>query len=335
MMHAPRSSLRLDPRAAATVLLVPSHVDRLDEARRAAAQCLGRDASAASKAARGIHPDVIELLPAEKKDRIGVDQVRDAIRSAHFSPTEALHKLCLIPRAEALTPEAAHALLKTLEEPPPGVRFLLLVSSPTELLPTILSRSQIIRSTRRPDVDLFDRFSTAGYSELEATWLATFPLHPEDEDRITATRPPLGPSLERAADALSLADVPSIVDACLGEDPLVRRQALLLFLQRALSGDPDVLTRGLRALAQSDRETVALLLCDFQKVSFQASRLDDRTASQIPPDDLAHRLSHEVGASRLRTFCLSLDHAHRRLAVYGSTEAILLCLFLACEGSEP
>jgi hypothetical protein len=333
-MQEPASSLRLDPRAAATVLLVPSHVDRLDEARRAAAQCLGQDASAASKAARGLHPDVIELLPAEKKDHIGVDQVREAIRSAHFSPTEAMHKLCLIPRAEALTPEAAHALLKTLEEPPPGVRFLLLVSNPTELLPTILSRSQIVRSTLRPAVDRFDRFTSAGYSELEATWLATFPLHPEDESRITASRPPLASSLGRAAEALLLADVPTLVDACLGEDPLARRQALLLFLQRALSGDPDVLTLGVRALAQNDRETVALFLCDLLKVAFYTSRLD-RTASNTPPDDLADRVSHEVGTSRLRTLCLAVDHAHRGLAVYGSAEAILLSLFVPCEEREP
>ena len=69
---------------------------------------------------RGAHLDLIELSAPEGKERIGIAQVREVIHQAQFAPMQAAQKVCLLPRAEQLTMEAANALLKVLEEPPHG-----------------------------------------------------------------------------------------------------------------------------------------------------------------------------------------------------------------------
>ncbi len=92
---------------------------------------------------KGLHPDVEILTPQGQK--IKIDQIRTLEQKLRFVPLEASRRLILIPEAEALTREAANALLKSLEEPPPYTLFVLLASSPDVLLPTIVSRTQIIR----------------------------------------------------------------------------------------------------------------------------------------------------------------------------------------------
>ena len=92
---------------------------------------------------KGLHPDVEILTPPGQK--IKIDQIRDLEQKLRFVPLEASYRLILIPKAEALTREAANALLKSLEEPPPYTLFVLLAPSPDVLLPTIVSRTQIIR----------------------------------------------------------------------------------------------------------------------------------------------------------------------------------------------
>jgi len=95
------------------------------------------------KLARGVHPDLMLLLPEGQS--IKISQVREAESFIRFRPLEAPVKVVLIPSAERLTPEAANALLKSLEEPPPYVHFVLTTISTDTLLPTIVSRSQVVR----------------------------------------------------------------------------------------------------------------------------------------------------------------------------------------------
>jgi len=92
---------------------------------------------------RGVHPDVEYLEPQGKS--LKIEQIRALEAKLRFVPLEAERRLILIPQAEALTREAANALLKSLEEPPPYTLFVLLAVSTDVLLPTIVSRSQVIR----------------------------------------------------------------------------------------------------------------------------------------------------------------------------------------------
>jgi DNA polymerase-3 subunit delta' len=69
-----------------------------------------------------------------------VDDVRAAIRFLAMTPAEGAWRFVLVDRAEAMRPEAANALLKTLEEPPPRAVLVLTTAAPDRLLPTIRSR---------------------------------------------------------------------------------------------------------------------------------------------------------------------------------------------------
>jgi DNA polymerase-3 subunit delta' len=73
---------------------------------------------------------------------IRIEQIRDIDRGMSFKPLSGRYRVVIIRRAEMMTPEAANAFLKTLEEPPPGNILILNVTQPRDLLPTILSRCQ-------------------------------------------------------------------------------------------------------------------------------------------------------------------------------------------------
>jgi len=88
------------------------------------------------------HPDVA-VLRRDLKTSTSVDATRELLRITHQSPFEARGQVLVIAEAESLTPEAANALLKQLEEPPVSAprHFLLLARGREELLPTLRSRS--------------------------------------------------------------------------------------------------------------------------------------------------------------------------------------------------
>lgn len=88
------------------------------------------------------HPDVSWIEPQKKSRVIGIHQIRDADRVIHRSAFAGGWKVCVISDADRLGVEAANALLKTLEEPPPRTLFLLLTASPQALLATVRSRCQ-------------------------------------------------------------------------------------------------------------------------------------------------------------------------------------------------
>lgn len=116
-------------------------------------QCTGRDPTSAEpcgecvscrKLAHGAHPDVTLIEPLPKKRTISIEQVREMIRLASLAPTEGRWRIFVIPDIEQLLLPAMNSLLKTLEEPAPGVVLLLTSSEPDALLPTVLSRCQIV-----------------------------------------------------------------------------------------------------------------------------------------------------------------------------------------------
>jgi DNA polymerase-3 subunit delta' len=100
--------------------------------------------------AAGNHPDVqlIGRLPGTEpgeagiKKEISIAQIKEIQRSAGLQPYEGRHRVFIIDGAEYLNEDSANCLLKTLEEPPPKVLFILLTVNDGRLLPTIVSRCQ-------------------------------------------------------------------------------------------------------------------------------------------------------------------------------------------------
>ncbi|MBF6589854.1 MAG: DNA polymerase III subunit delta' [Ktedonobacterales bacterium] len=100
--------------------------------------------AACHKLAHGNHPDVLLVEPPPGTRFLPVESVREVLRSANLAPSEGRWRIFILPRVERLLPAAANALLKTLEEPPPGVVLLLTSAEPEALLATILSRCQLV-----------------------------------------------------------------------------------------------------------------------------------------------------------------------------------------------
>jgi DNA polymerase III subunit gamma/tau len=96
------------------------------------------------------HPDVIEMDAASNT---GVDNIREIIESAHYKPLVARYKVFIIDEVHMLSKGAFNALLKTLEEPPPHVKFIFATTEVRKVPVTVLSRCQRF-DLRRVDVPL-------------------------------------------------------------------------------------------------------------------------------------------------------------------------------------
>jgi len=89
-------------------------------------------------AEEGRHLDIIEMDAASNR---GIDDIRQLIESTKYKPSVAKHKIYIIDEVHMLSTPAFNALLKTLEEPPSYVKFILATTDPIKLPPTILSRT--------------------------------------------------------------------------------------------------------------------------------------------------------------------------------------------------
>src|SRR6202165_1031025 len=83
--------------------------------------------------------DVIEIDAASNR---GIDQIRELREMVRYAPAGGRYKVVILDEAHMLTPEASNALLKTLEEPPEKVVFVMATTQPEDLADTIRSRSQ-------------------------------------------------------------------------------------------------------------------------------------------------------------------------------------------------
>lgn len=99
----------------------------------------------------GSHPDVIEIDAASNS---GVDEVRELIEKVKYAPIQSRYKIYIIDEVHMMTNNAFNALLKTLEEPPSYVIFILCTTEPYKLLPTILSRCQRYEFKKISDSEL-------------------------------------------------------------------------------------------------------------------------------------------------------------------------------------
>ncbi len=122
------------------LILAGSQAERLDRALKMIHQALGLSPEEKS------HPDLLVLEPGLS---LGIGQIRSLQKKLALKPYSAPMKAALITQAEKLTVPAQNALLKTLEEPPANTLIILLSPSKEALLPTILSRCQMIQLTQK------------------------------------------------------------------------------------------------------------------------------------------------------------------------------------------
>jgi DNA polymerase III subunit gamma/tau len=103
---------------------------------------------------KGNHPDIIEIDAASNN---GVDEIRELIDKVKYAPLELKIKVYIIDEVHMLTTGAFNALLKTLEEPPAHVMFILATTEPHKVIPTIISRCQRFDFTKVSTYEIQDR----------------------------------------------------------------------------------------------------------------------------------------------------------------------------------
>ena len=104
----------------------------------------------------GRHIDIIEMDAASSRK---IDDIRDLIEHTKYKPATARYKIFIIDEVHMLTKEAFNALLKTLEEPPPFVKFILATTDPLKLPATILSRTQHFRFKKISTINIINHLA--------------------------------------------------------------------------------------------------------------------------------------------------------------------------------
>lgn len=100
------------------------------------------------------HPDIIEIDAASNN---GVEEVRSLIEKVKYAPLKGKYKVYIIDEVHMMSPSAFNALLKTIEEPPAHVIFILATTEPHKVLPTIISRCQRFDFAKVPEKEMTQR----------------------------------------------------------------------------------------------------------------------------------------------------------------------------------
>lgn len=199
--------------------------------------------------AAGSALDVIEIDAASNT---GVDNIRDLIERSRFAPVQARWKVYVVDECHMLSTAAFNALLKTLEEPPPRVVFVLATTDPQRVLPTILSRCQRFDFRRIP----------LGSMESHLAWIAK-----EEQIQINAAALHLVAQLAQGGlrDAESLLDQLSLLPPPVEPEAVwellgaVPEQELLSLAKALVATDPVGLLENCRGLLDRGREATAVL----------------------------------------------------------------------------
>ncbi len=120
------------------------------------------DCDICKEIATGSSLDVLEIDGASNN---GVDQVRDLRETIAYTPVRGSYKIYIIDEVHMLSTQAFNALLKTLEEPPPHVKFIFATTEPQRILPTILSRVQRFDLRRIPAALIIERLAMIARAE--------------------------------------------------------------------------------------------------------------------------------------------------------------------------
>ncbi|MES2490971.1 MAG: DNA polymerase III subunit gamma/tau, partial [Pseudomonadota bacterium] len=196
----------------------------------------------------------VDMLEIDAASNTGVDNVRDLIDNAQYSPARGRYKVYLIDEVHMLSKGAFNALLKTLEEPPPHVKFILATTDPQKLPVTVLSRCLQFNLKRLTVATIRDQLSLVMNNESLAF----------ETGAIT--------ELARAADG-SMRDGLSLLDQAIAfsggaelkrapiEEMLgtVGRQTLLEILTALAKGDTDSLLACIQRLDAQAPDYAALL----------------------------------------------------------------------------
>ena len=197
--------------------------------------------------------DVVEIDAASNN---GVDHIRSLIEESNFTPAAAKYRVYIIDEVHMLSVAAFNALLKTLEEPPAHVIFILATTEIHKLLPTILSRCQMFTFKRIAPEAIADRLQEVAEKEGDTL----------DRDA--------GLLIARLADG-AMRDALSLLDQCLGRDSHVTVETVN---QTAGVAARDYLHTLAQSISDQDAPTALRTIDALHKESKDMSRLCEELA---------------------------------------------------------
>ncbi|MFM8675631.1 MAG: DNA polymerase III subunit gamma/tau [Vulcanococcus sp.] len=252
--------------------------------------------------------DVIEIDAASNT---GVDNIRELIERSRFAPVQARWKVYVVDECHMLSTAAFNALLKTLEEPPPRVVFVLATTDPQRVLPTILSRCQRFDFRRIP-LDALERH-LGWIAEQEQIGITAEALH------VVAQRAQGGlRDAESLLDQLSLLPPPVEPTAVWDLLGAVPEQELLQLAGALASSEPLGVIEAIRTLLERGREPGAVLqglagmLRDLVLAGVAPERLELTSVSpQVRPE--LPELARRIGKARLLHWQAQLKGSEQQL----------------------
>lgn len=280
----------------------PSGVGKQRTAIALAQRVLGGGEAVTRRIAEGSHPDVRIFLPREEgKRNIQVEQLRSEILPfAQYAPFEAKAAFIIFPEADVSfpenPPESTNALLKTLEEPRPGVHFVLLSERPDRLLPTIRSRCQRVRFGRLPSAVLDRILAAQGVEEAERA-------------------PAIALADGRADRAIELSGG--------GAAELLERA--LAIDEVSATGGPGALVRAAEGLAKGDQlgATLDALVTFYRDVAAAALGLPDDALAFRHHAEVIRERAARLGAARAADRVEAIDEARLALERNANPEVTL------------
>ena len=252
--------------------------------------------------------DVIEIDAASNT---GVDNIRELIERSRFAPVQARWKVYVIDECHMLSTAAFNALLKTLEEPPPRVVFVLATTDPQRVLPTILSRCQRFDFRRIPLADLEGHLGWIAAQESIAISAEALNLVAQraqgglrDAESLLDQLSLLAPPIEAAAVWDLLGAVPeqellSLADSMAAAEPLAVIETCRQLLERGR--EPLALLQGLASLLRD------LLLAGIAPDRLELTSVSPQLRPELPP------VARRIGKNRLLHWQAQLKGSEQQL----------------------
>jgi len=218
--------------------------------------------------ARATDLDTIEIDAASNT---GVDNIRELIERAQFAPVRSRYKVYLIDEVHMLSAAAFNALLKTLEEPPARVVFVLATTDPQRVLPTIISRCQRFDFRRIPTDEMVAHLQAIATREGIAIAPAALTLVAQVANGGLR-------DAESLLDQLSLLPGEIAPEAVWDLVGAVPERDLLALLQALRAGQPEAVLQQCRKLSDRGREPLVVLqnLAGFYRDLLVAKTASDR-----------------------------------------------------------
>lgn len=247
----------------------------------------------------GNHPDVRVWDVPEGEKTFKIEQVRELQHAVSFHPYQGRRKVHILAAMDAIGPAGANALLKTLEEPPPETVLVLLATSLDTVLPTLVSRCQVLQFGLMPVEAIAEALTLRRGVEAETAMAIAF----QSQGRLgraftlaeAGAAPAQAPVLPGPGDVLAWSDAMAARPE--PEQKAALDELLTLLRDAALvaSGAPEQpLRHAERARAIAPTGSVTTWLARARQVEAARERLERHANARLVFDDLARALAGDA-----------------------------------------